>query len=194
MVSWTRLSVKLHVHCLSCWKSATVQAEVPTSRFRQTTENWKNKYTFFYFYFKTWKMRIQFYSESLKRRLSLSWKDNISGDSSSCERGSVTSIFTKGDVLERRDSSVGIATRYGPDGPGIKSRWGRDFPAPVQTDPGAHSDPYTRGTGHVTEGKAAGALRSFSIPSSTEVKERIELYIYSPFSTFIAGYRVEFTL
>jgi len=29
-----------------------------------------------------------------------------------------------------RDSSVGIATRYGMDGPGIESRWGRDFPLP----------------------------------------------------------------
>jgi hypothetical protein len=27
-----------------------------------------------------------------------------------------------------RDSSVGRAARYGMDGPGIKSRWGRDFP------------------------------------------------------------------
>ena len=27
-----------------------------------------------------------------------------------------------------RDSSVGIATRYGLDGPVIDSRWGRDFP------------------------------------------------------------------
>jgi hypothetical protein len=27
-----------------------------------------------------------------------------------------------------RDSSVGIATRYGLDGSGIQSRWGRDFP------------------------------------------------------------------
>ena len=27
-----------------------------------------------------------------------------------------------------RDSSVGMATRYGLDGPGIESRWGRDFP------------------------------------------------------------------
>jgi hypothetical protein len=27
-----------------------------------------------------------------------------------------------------RDSSVGIATGYGLDGPGIRSRWGRDFP------------------------------------------------------------------
>ena len=26
-----------------------------------------------------------------------------------------------------RDSAVGIGTRYGLDGPGIKSRWGRDF-------------------------------------------------------------------
>jgi hypothetical protein len=29
-----------------------------------------------------------------------------------------------------RDSSVGIATRYGLDGPGIESQWGRDFPHP----------------------------------------------------------------
>jgi hypothetical protein len=27
-----------------------------------------------------------------------------------------------------RDSSVGTATRYGLDGPGIESRWGQDFP------------------------------------------------------------------
>jgi hypothetical protein len=27
-----------------------------------------------------------------------------------------------------RDSSVDILTRYGLDGPGIESRWGRDFP------------------------------------------------------------------
>jgi hypothetical protein len=26
------------------------------------------------------------------------------------------------------DSAVGIATRYGMEGPGIESRWGRDFP------------------------------------------------------------------
>jgi len=34
-------------------------------------------------------------------------------------------------------SSLGIATDYGLNGPGIESRWGRDFP-PVQTSPGAH--------------------------------------------------------
>jgi hypothetical protein len=43
-------------------------------------------------------------------------------------------------------SSVGIVTDYGLDGPGIESRWGRDFP-PVQTGPGAHPAPYTMATG-----------------------------------------------
>jgi hypothetical protein len=33
-------------------------------------------------------------------------------------------------VIIGRDSSVGIATRYGLDGPAIESRWGRDFPHP----------------------------------------------------------------
>jgi hypothetical protein len=46
-----------------------------------------------------------------------------------------------------RDSSVGIATRYGLDGPGIESRWGARFSAPVQTGPGAHPASYTKGIG-----------------------------------------------
>jgi hypothetical protein len=46
-----------------------------------------------------------------------------------------------------RDSSVGIATRYGLDGPGFESRWGTRFSAPVQTGPGAHSASYTMVTG-----------------------------------------------
>jgi len=37
-----------------------------------------------------------------------------------------------------RDSSAGIATRYGLDGPGIESRWGQRFPTYVDTGPGAH--------------------------------------------------------
>jgi len=42
-------------------------------------------------------------------------------------------------------NSVGIATDYGLDGPGIESRWGRDFP-PVQTGPWAHPVSSTVGT------------------------------------------------
>ena len=42
--------------------------------------------------------------------------------------------------------SVGIATDYRLDGPGIESRWRRDFP-PVETGPGAHPSSCTMGTG-----------------------------------------------
>ena len=46
-----------------------------------------------------------------------------------------------------RDSSVGIATRYGMDGAGIESPWGARFSAPVQTGPEAHPASYAMGTG-----------------------------------------------
>jgi len=44
-------------------------------------------------------------------------------------------------------SVVGIATGYELDGPGIESRWGARFSAPVQTGPGSHPASYTMGTG-----------------------------------------------
>jgi hypothetical protein len=48
---------------------------------------------------------------------------------------------------EGRDSSVTIVTRYRLDGPGIESRWGRDFSNPYRPTLGAHPAPYTMGTG-----------------------------------------------
>jgi hypothetical protein len=54
------------------------------------------------------------------------------------------------------DSSVGIATGYGLDGPGIEFRWARLF-AHVQTGPGADPASRTMGTGFFSPGgKAAG--------------------------------------
>ena len=44
-------------------------------------------------------------------------------------------------------SSVGIATGYALDGPGIESRWGTRFCAPVETGPGVHPASCTMGTG-----------------------------------------------
>jgi len=41
----------------------------------------------------------------------------------------------------------GIATGYGLDGPGIESRWGSRFCAPVQTGPGANPASCKMGTG-----------------------------------------------
>jgi len=46
-----------------------------------------------------------------------------------------------------RDNSVGIATGYGLDGPGIESRREARFSASVQTGPGAHPASCTMGTG-----------------------------------------------
>ena len=56
-----------------------------------------------------------------------------------------------------RVSKVGIATGYGLDGPGMESRWGRDFPHPSRPAPGAHAAYYTMGTGSFPGDKAAGA-------------------------------------
>jgi len=54
------------------------------------------------------------------------------------------------------DSVDGIATRYGLDGPGIKSQWAR-FSTPVQTTSEAHPASYTMGTGSFRGGKTAVA-------------------------------------
>ena len=81
---------------------------------------------------------------------------------------------------ESRDSSVGIPTRYGLDGPGIESRWEARFSAPVQTDPGAHPASYTMGTGSFPGVKRPERGVDHPPPSSAKVKERVELYLYSP--------------
>ena len=78
-----------------------------------------------------------------------------------------------------RDSSVGIATRYGLDGPGIESWWGARFSASVQTGPEAHPASYTMGTGSFLGVKRLGRVFDHPHPSSAEVKEREELYLYS---------------
>jgi hypothetical protein len=67
-------------------------------------------------------------------------------------------------------SSVGVATGYGKDGPGIESRLGARFSAPVQTGPGAHPASCTTGTGSfpgVESGRGGDA--DPSLPSSAEV-------------------------
>ena len=77
-------------------------------------------------------------------------------------------------------SAVGIATAYGLDGPGIESRWGRDFP---------HlSRPALRPTRLLYNGYRVFPGRKVlpgrdadpSPPSSAKVKNKVELYLYSP--------------
>ena len=65
-------------------------------------------------------------------------------------------------------SSVGIATDYGLDSPGIESWWGRDFPH-VQTGPEAHPASCTMGTGSFPGVKRPGGDIDPSLPSSAKV-------------------------
>ena len=77
-------------------------------------------------------------------------------------------------------SVVGIATAYGLDGSGVEFRWGRDFPhlsRPALRPPSLLYNGYrVLPGGKVQQGRDADP----SPPSSAEVKNRVELYLYSP--------------
>jgi len=74
------------------------------------------------------------------------------------------------------DSSVGVATRYWLDGPGIEFRWGARFSAPFQTGPWAQPTFYTIGTGSFPGVKRPRRGVNHPPASSADVKERVELY------------------
>ena len=71
-----------------------------------------------------------------------------------------------------RDSSVGIVTRYGLNGPAIEFRWGRDFPHPSTTTLGPPAS-YTTGTGSLPGLKQPRRGGNHPPPSSAEVKEKV---------------------
>ena len=84
-------------------------------------------------------------------------------------------------LSESRYSVVGTATRYGLDGPGIESRQRRNFPhrpdrpwGPPSLLPNGYrvSSPWVKRPGRGVDHPP---------PSRTEVKEGIELYLYSPY-------------
>jgi hypothetical protein len=74
---------------------------------------------------------------------------------------------------------VGIVTLHGLDGPRIQSRWGRDFPHPSRLAVGPTLLPVQWIPGLFPEGKASGAWCCHLPPSSVEVKDRVEPYLYS---------------
>jgi hypothetical protein len=74
-----------------------------------------------------------------------------------------------------RDSSVGIATRYGLDDLGTESRLEARFSAPVKTGPGAHPASYKMGTRSFPGVKRPRRGVDHPSTSSTVVKERVEL-------------------
>ena len=77
-----------------------------------------------------------------------------------------------------RDSSVGIETHYR-----LQDRIavGARFSARVQTCPGAHPASYTMGAGSFPGVRRPGRGADHSSLYIAEVKERVELYLYTPF-------------
>jgi hypothetical protein len=108
----------------------------------------------------------------------------IKNTSSSKERGSDDDGYDFCyDYTVGRDSSVGITTRYVLDDPGIEFRRGRDFPQPSRPVLGSTQTPikwipglFPGGGG----GKQPGCAVDHPPSSSARVKERAQLYLYSP--------------
>jgi hypothetical protein len=75
----------------------------------------------------------------------------------------------------------GIAIRYGLDDLWIESRWVARFSAPIQTGPVAYPVFYAMGIGSFSRVKRPGCVADHPPTSSTYVKERVELYLYSPY-------------
>ena len=55
------------------------------------------------------------------------------------------------------------------------------FFAPVQTDPGSHPPSYILGTGLFPGVMRMGRVVDHTPPSSAEVKEKVQVHLYSPF-------------
>ena len=79
-----------------------------------------------------------------------------------------------------RDSSVGIATRYGLDGPEIECRWWRDFPHPSRPALGPTQPPVQWVPGLSRRYSGRGVVLSPTPIFSAEVLNRVELYLYPP--------------
>jgi len=77
-----------------------------------------------------------------------------------------------------RDSVGRIVTRYGLDGSGIESRRS-EFSAPFQTGPEVYPTSCRPSIGSFPGVMRPGRGVDHSLPSGTEVKERIDIYLYS---------------
>jgi hypothetical protein len=84
-----------------------------------------------------------------------------------------------------RDSSDGIATRYGLDGPRIESQCGRDFPHLSRPTLGPNKPSLHNWYRVSSGGKAAGEWRWPPTPSSAEVKEKSRAIPLLPLWDFV---------
>jgi hypothetical protein len=92
------------------------------------------------------------------------------------------------------DSVVGIATGYGLDGPGIESRWGARYFAPVQTGPGTHPASCTMGTGSFPRVKSGRSVTLTPHPLLVPWLRKgraIPLLPYGPYGLYRASVPVQ---
>jgi len=75
----------------------------------------------------------------------------------------------------------------------LKNQVGVRFSAPIQIGPGTHPASYTMSIGPFPGVKRLGHGIDDPLVSSSEVRERVELYFYSPPWAFVACPRVNFT-
>jgi hypothetical protein len=66
-------------------------------------------------------------------------------------------VYLNSVYLHSQLTHLGIAIRYGLEGPGIESQWGRDFPQPSRPALGPTQPPVQWVPGLSPGGKAAGA-------------------------------------
>ena len=69
----------------------------------------------------------------------------------------------------------------------VRGRRGARFSAPVQNSPGDHPASYTKGTGSFPGVKRPKCGAGHTPPSSAEVKETVELHLYSTSSWHVIG-------
>jgi len=82
-----------------------------------------------------------------------------------------------------QDRTVNIATCYGLDGPGIEPWWRQDFPHPFRL-PLRPTQPSVQWVLGLSRGLSTQGVTLTTHPaSSAVVKERVELYLYSPYGS-----------
>ena len=86
-----------------------------------------------------------------------------------------------------QDSAVSIVTRYGLDGPGVESRWVRDYPHPSRLALGPTYPPIEWLPGLSWGVKQPGRGIDHPPPYSAKVKERVGLYLYSTSDGLLQG-------
>ena len=83
-------------------------------------------------------------------------------------------------IYVARENSVGIATRYELNGPGIENLCGHVFFVSIQTGHGVHPASFTMRIGPFLGVRRPGRGVTHPPSSSNKVKERAELHFYCP--------------